>query len=249
MKSPLPALLLILLSATASHAGNELRPLMTVPGEIAYESKFSEDIANPDKTIVQKRQGTRWQIKDGVLLGQPSPAEYQAAKKDHKGLEPRMSVPITPAQCAASFSIRFSGGEETPIVPFVEFGHHIIRLRFSQTEGVSLLADHESVKVAEDTGYRFPLGEWIHIFAELKGTEFVIQIQDGPALYASHPVIGEPVSTGGNGLGVAGTRGGNIEIDDLTLWNVKPEFAKGWEEQKTTFPAFAPVSVRKKPKK
>lgn len=48
------------------------------------------------------------------------------------------------------FSIRFLEGEETAIVPFVEFGHRVIRVRFNSKEGVSLLADYESMKIAEE---------------------------------------------------------------------------------------------------
>jgi hypothetical protein len=55
-------------------------------------------------------------------------------KTHHRGLEPRLSIPATPPECVAQFSICFLDGEETTIVPFVDFGHHIVRLRFSKEE-------------------------------------------------------------------------------------------------------------------
>jgi hypothetical protein len=227
----------------------EFDPLLAIPDEIVLESNFERPHYALPKSTWQARQGTRWKIAGGVLEGIPSSAEFQAKKSHHRGLEPRLSIPVTPAECVAQFSIRFLEGEETGIVPFVEFGHHIVRLRFSEDEGVSLLVDYESIKVAEDRDYRYRPGEWIHLRAALKGEEFVIQIFDGPTLHAKHAVLAQPAPSGGNGLGVAGTRGGRIEIDDLTLWTVKEETAPGWEEAKARFPSFEPVQVREKPKK
>ncbi|MDF1823448.1 MAG: hypothetical protein P1U68_02340 [Verrucomicrobiales bacterium] len=230
-------------------AGNSLEALMVETNETVIETDFSTPSKKLDRDLYTMRQATRWEIIDGVLSGLPSSAETQAARAHHKGLEPRLSVPVTPAESATRFSIRFLEGEETAIVPFVEFGHHVIRLRFSLTEGVSLLADYESMKVAEDRTYLYEPGKWIHLFAELKGDEFVIQIQDGPTLYAKHPVISRPAPSGGNGLGVAGPTGGKVEIDDLTIWSVKENAQTSWKETKTEFPAFEPVQVREKPVK
>ena len=132
----------------------DLKPLMVVPAKIAVENDFSTSGALPKKTWSQ-RQHTRWEIKDGVLLGKPSTAEFQATAKDHKGLEPRISVPATPAEFAASFSVTFRGGDETSICPFVEFGHHVCRLKFSETEGLKLIADGETVVLAAAPGFKF----------------------------------------------------------------------------------------------
>ncbi|MEM6917120.1 MAG: hypothetical protein AAF491_11195 [Verrucomicrobiota bacterium] len=241
--------LLLLFLPILALSENQLEPLMVQLDEPVLEMTFEKATDKLDREHFQKRQATRWEIANGVLAGIPSSPEIQAAKSHHRGLEPRLSVPATPEECAAKFSIRFLEGEETTIVPFIEFGHHIIRLRFSASEGVALLADYESLKVAEDPDFRYLPGEWIHLFAELKGTEFVIQIQDGPTLYAKHPIISEPAPSGGTGLGVAGTRGGTVELDDLTIWTVKPDPLPEWTATRAEFPAFEPVQVREKPKK
>jgi hypothetical protein len=112
-----------------------------ISDQLVFEEDFEKPTGKLSRDTYQSRQGTRWKIADGVLRGIPSSAEFQANKKSHRGFEPRLSVPVTPAECIARFSIRFLEGEETAIVPFIEFGHHIVRLRFSQTEGVSLLVD------------------------------------------------------------------------------------------------------------
>ena len=250
LKLILTTLLVSFCSLNKVIADNQLEPLMAVPDQVALEQDFETpfDLKKEKETWIQ-RQATRWAVEDGVLRGQPSSAENQAAKSHHKGLEARLSIPATPPQCIAKFSIRFLEGEETAIVPFVEFGHHIIRVRFNSEEGVTLLADYESMKIAEDKDFVYQPGEWILMLAELKGEEFVVQIQDGPTLYGKHPIMPSPAPSGGNGFGTAGLRGGKVEIDNLTLWTVKKEAQPGWEARRAEFPAFEPVQVREKPKK
>ena len=230
-------------------AGPEaLAPLMVEPAEKVFASDFSEP-APLEKTQWTPRQGTRWEIVDGVLKGIPSSAEYQAKKDHHRGLEPRISAPMTPPEFLLRFSVRFSEGEETTIVPFVEFGHHIVRLKFSREGGLALLADYESMKVAEAPEFKWKSGCWYHGLAELKGDEFVVQFDGGPTLYASHPVFSEPAPSGGTGLGLAGPRGGTAELDHVEIWTIKKGSRPDWSKTKKSFPEFTPVQVREKPKK
>ncbi|SKA96549.1 hypothetical protein SAMN02745166_02420 [Prosthecobacter debontii] len=222
----------------------ELKPLLAQPDQVVLKDDFSKP--GPfNKKQWGARQGTRWVIEDGVLRGRPSTPEYQAKKKDHKGYEPRISSPVTPAQFIAQFSIRFSEGSPTAIVPFVEFGHHVCRLRFSE-EGVEIVAEGESVKVAESHELKFEPGRWYHALAEMKGEEFVIQFVEGPTLYAKHPCFAKPAPSGGNGLGVAGTNDGKVELDNVTLWSIQAEAQTGWETKRQTFPAYTPVPLAKK---
>ena len=109
----LAALLPALPSAAAHH---ELKPLLAQPDKVALSNDFSRP-AKLEKEHWQRRQGTRWSIADGVLRGLPSTLEYQASKPDHKGLEARLSVPSTPPEFIARFSIRFLDGKESSIVP------------------------------------------------------------------------------------------------------------------------------------
>ena len=125
---PLLAVLFVSLAATSDATAADLKPLMAVPEEVILENDFSK-VEPLKKNEWLKRQGTRWGIEDGVLRGRPSTPEYQAAKPDHKGLETRTSVPATPAEFVAKFRFRFVEGEESAIVPFIEFGHHVYRIR------------------------------------------------------------------------------------------------------------------------
>ena len=238
---------LVCASMSAASDASELRPLLAVPGEVVVKDDFSQ-AAELDKSRWAKRQGTRWEIVDGVLRGRPSSPEFQAARKDHKGLEPRLSVPATPAEFVAAFAVRFVDGEETAIVPFVEFGHHVARLKFSR-DGLSLLADHESVVVAEAGDFRYEPGRTYRVLAELKGDELVVQFAGGPTLYAKHPCFAKPAPSGGVGLGLAGPKGGLAELDDLTIWSIRAEPRPDWNARRETLPKFTPVAVEKKPAK
>lgn len=233
------------LAIPAFSAGNhKLKPLLNQAKAIALESDFSKS-APLEKGVWLQRQGTRWSIEGGVLRGIPSSAEYQESKPDHKGYEPRLSVPATPAEFIAEFSVRFTEGEETAIVPFVEFGHHVARVKFSEN-GVSLIADGDSVKLDEAKNFKYVPGKWYHILAELRGEEFVFQFADGPTLYAKHPCFALPVTSGGNGLGITGPKGGLVEVDNLKLWSIKDKQQSGWAKRRAAFPYFKPVILKEK---
>ncbi len=223
------------------------QPILAIPKKIILQANFDQTMLLPKKTWLP-RQGTRWSVQDGVLRGRQSSPEYQAARQDHFGYEPRLSVPATPHDFIASFKIRFMGGRETPITPFIEFDHHVCRIRFSQ-EGTSLLADHEVWKVAEASDFVWKTSQWYSITAERRGTEFLMQIANGPTLYADHSAFGQTASSGGNGLGVAGPRKGEVEIDDLTIWSIKEKMRADWPALRAKLPTMKPVQLKKpKPK-
>ncbi len=234
------------ISASLSQAA-DLKPLLAQPDQVVMQDDFSKP--GPfNRQHWGARQGTQWIIEDGVLRGRPSTPEFQAKKKDHFGYEPRISAPVTPPQFIAQFSVRFTGGSETAIVPFMEFGHHVCRVRLTK-DGAEVLADGEALKVAESKELKFEPGKWYHALAEMKGDEFVIQFADGPTLYAKHAGFSKPAEKGGAGLGIAGPKGGLVEIDDVTLWSIKTEAQAGWATKRDSLPAFSPLSVgKKKPK-
>jgi hypothetical protein len=247
MKWHLFLLGLITSSVFAADSTPALKPLMAVPDKIVMQDDFSKAGAI-NKQQWGARQGTQWAVENGVLRGKPSTPDYQAKRKDHFGYEPRISAPVTPPQFIAQFSVRFIGGTETAISPFIEFGHHVCRLRLSKN-GAELLADGDSVRVAESKDLKFEPGKWYHALAEMKGAEFVIQFAGGPTIHARHESFAKAPSSGGNGLGIAGTKGGIVEIDDVTLWSITADDQPGWAARLASFPKFQPVEIPKaKPK-
>ncbi len=233
--------------ASAAEPAANLKPLLAQPDKIVLQHDFSST-AQLTKESWREQMGTRWKIADGVLRGIPSTPDYQASKPDHKGFEPRINCPVTPDQVIAAFSIRFTGGSETFIVPFFEFNHHVARVKFTK-DSVFLLADHDSLKVAETKTLKYEPGRWYHCLAELKGEEFVVQFADGPTLYARHPSYALPPPSGAPGMAVAGPKDGTAEIDNVTLWSIKPAVQPGWVVKRSTFPKFEPVRVKEKVEK
>jgi hypothetical protein len=227
-----------------------LKPRLAVPGKIVLQNNFSQE--RPlNKDVWQSRQGTRWSIEEGVLRGRESSAEFQAKRKHHFGYEPRLSIPVTPAEFVVKFSFRFTGGDETAIVPFIEFGHHVCRVRFNKN-GVSLLSDGETMKLAEARGFVWESGKWYHALAEMKNSEFLIQVAGGPTLYGQRESFARKPTSGGNGFGIAGPKHGVVEIDNLTISTVKATTQPNWESHKSTLPEFRAIQIKqpkvKKPK-
>ncbi|QGJ71743.1 Hypothetical protein PBC10988_34500 [Planctomycetales bacterium 10988] len=223
----------------------ELQPLMAVPDSVVLE----EDFAKPhplSRDTWQRRQGTQWNIQDGMLIGTPSTAEYQATKKDHFGYEPRVSIPATPFEFIAKFTVCFQGGTETRQSPFVEFGHHICRLRISE-EGTYLLTKKESLKVAEEKSFKLELGKKYSMLAEMKGDEFIVQIQDGPTFYVKDASLLDSIEKVGHHIGFAGTKDGSVEVDDLTIWSVRSAVQPNWEQSKEKLSTFEPVKYEMNP--
>lgn len=229
--------------AADSPALADLQPLLAQPGKIVLQNDFSKS-GPVDRETWGPRQGTQWKIEDGVLRGRPSTPASREGKKNHLGLEPRVSAPGTPAQFIARFSVRFTEGEATAVSPFVEFGHHVCRLRLGK-EGAELLVDGESLKMGESTALKYEPGRWYHMLAELKGNEFVLQVAGGPVFHATHDCLAKPNPSGGNGLGIAGPKEGMVEIDNVTLWNVLPQPQPGWAATQAKLPKFEPVPATK----
>jgi hypothetical protein len=245
MNTPkIAALVCVVLASCALVSAAErvaLKPLMAIPDQVVLREDFAT--AKPlEKGKFMARQGTRWKIGDGVLRGIPSSAEFQAKKKDHFGYEPRLSIPACPQEFIIEFDVRFVGGKATAIAPFVEFGHHIARIAWAGG-GAKLVVDTETIQLDAAPDFKIEDGKWYHGLAEAKGDELVVQFDGGPTLHAKHPVLtGEK-----DGFGVAGAKGGTVELDNITVWSVKPEVNSEWARTRQTLRSPEPLTVKQKP--
>lgn len=234
--------------AACTVQGQPPEPVLAVPDKLVLQADFNQPMQLP-KSIWATRQGTRWTVENGVLRGRQSSQEFQASREHHFGYEPRLSIPVTPADFIATFRIRFTGGSITSVTPFIEFDHHVCRVRFGK-DSTTLLADHEIWKVAEAQDFVLSRDHWYAITAERKGTEFVMQITDGPLLYADHSEFGKTPQTGSRGMGVAGPKKGEVEIDDLKIWAVQKHVNPRWSTTRARIPDFTPVQLKtRKPSK
>ena len=240
-----PRLLLLALFAAARVVAADfpvLKPLLAIPDQVVLREDFTT--SRPlEKAKFTARQGTRWTMADGVLRGIESSAEFQAKKKDHFGYEPRLSIPACPQEFIIQFDVRFIGGKPTAIVPFVEFGHHIARVAWAGGNGAKLVADTETVQLATLPDFKIEDGKWYRALGEIKGDELVIQFAGGPTLYGKHASL----SGKNDGFGVAGTKAGTVELDNLTVWSVKPETNPQWATTRAKFPAVTATIVKQKP--
>jgi len=232
----------ILLAFFACAAAAPLVPLLTIPDQVIFQPDFSVSGA-PDKSNFGAKQGTRWIRTNGVLRGLPSTAEYQASHKDHKGTEARLALLKCPASYAIGFSFRFEGGAFTGATPMIELGHHVTRVQWT-TNGVRLLADHDGLQVAQDTSFKLKTNEWVRALAEVRGDAVLFQFEGGPTLYASHASI----AGDNHAFGIAGFKGGAVELKDLTIWSVKPGAPEAWEKTRAALPAQTPVELPTKKK-
>jgi hypothetical protein len=236
-------LLFVLLAAARAKAADvtPLQPLLAIPDQVVLREDFAT--AKPlEKGKYTARQGTRWTIADGVLRGIQSSAEFQAKKKDHFGYEPRLSIPACPPEFIIQFDVRFIGGRATAIAPFVEFGHHVARIAWAGG-GAKLVADTETVQLAAAPDFKIEDGKWYHALGEIKGAEIVVQFAGGPTLYGMHAALNGPK----DGFGVAGTKGGTVELDNITVWSVKTETNPRWASTRATFPSTDPRVLKQKP--
>jgi len=221
--------LTLLLSSGSVFSKSNLEPQMVQLDKLILKEDFSKPRPLNNENW-KPRQHTQWAIEEGVLRGNPSTAEFQASQNHHQGFEPRLSIPSCPDEFAIQFSLRFIGGKETAICPFIEFGHHKARIRWSEN-GAQLMANWESVQLDHNTNFKLESGEWYHALAEIKGDEFLIRFSHGPVLYGKHPSMDAEK----DGFGVAGFKGGKVELDNIKVWSIKEARGENWSEHLRRF--------------
>ena len=191
---------------------------------------LSEDFSGKgelDRKLWQSRQHTRWTVGDGRLHGQPATAEYQASRKDHQGLEPRLMIQTDLPNYVLEFRFRVNSGEQHMVGAFFELGHHFARVAFKESGLEMNIGDLKNPTIlASKPEVKLEKGRWYHVLAETRGDETLVQFEDGPTLYGRDPRIAEHAP----GFGVTGLRGGTMDVDDVTIWSVKDAERPGWSD-------------------
>jgi hypothetical protein len=224
----------------------DLEPWMLVPDRVLYQ----EDFQTPKplgKEIWHPAQGTQWTVENGVLHGRPSTPEYQASHKDHRGLEARGGFRNCPPDYIARFAVRFLGGldpEALPSlrrIPSIDLGHHIGRVEFG-LEGARLMADGETVLVAQEPKFRLEPGRWYEVIAEVRGDEVLVRMDPGLVLYGKHAAF----LRGNHDLAFVGRQEGEVEVDRVTLWTLAPRYQPGWPKNRMKLPKQEDRTIRQK---
>lgn len=198
-----------------------------------------------DANVTKPLWGAPWIRVDGMLRGTPSPPEVQAAKKSHNGSNPRLIFVTTPDEYLARFSIRFIGGEdaEDKGLPLIDLGHHISALTLGGDMGAQLTINRHSLLVASDEKFRLEDGKTYRFEIEVKGSETLIRISDGPTLYAKNKFLDRKKRT----IGLAGAIQGTIEIDEFSIWTVKDGVQEGWAERRDKLSVTKPIKLKEPP--
>lgn len=218
-------LLSSIVTAVSLSAGFAMFPKMAQQDAVALSEDFSG--SSVDKKLWQARQHTRWSVMDGMLHGEPSTAEYQASRKDHQGLEPRLMIQTELKDYIIKFRFRINSGEQHAVGAFFEFGHHFARVAFKESGLEMNLGDLKNPTIlVHKPEVKLEIGRWYHVLGETRGDETLVQIAGGPTLYAKDPRIAEHAA----GFGITGLRGGTMDVDDVTIWSVKGGEQPGWSK-------------------
>jgi hypothetical protein len=236
----------------------DLKPQLLIPDKVIFTDDFSlprelKAVAakSPQVGAWNPNQGTRWKIADGVLKGEASSAEYQAAHDTHKGVHPRIVLTKTPADYVLKFSLRlvdgkpFVAGQRKSVPPFIEIGHHIARITWGEN-GAMLLADGDTLQVDVAKDFKLETGRWYTVMVERRADQVSVQFQDGPSFYGKHPTYKSEL----HAVMLGGLEAGHMEVDDVTVWSIKEGDQPTWAALLKARPATKEVRLKDaKPKK
>jgi hypothetical protein len=249
---PLPLRPLSLLALMPLAGAAEWTPRWLLPDQKIFVDDFSE--ARELKALPAKsplvgawnpNQGTRWKVEGGMLKGEASTAEYQASHDTHKGVHPRIALTKTPADYILEFSLRVVDGkpfvpdQRRSVPPFIEIGHHICRVTWGEN-GAMLLADGDTIQLDVAKEFKLEAGKWHRVMVERRADEVVVQFQDGPTFHGKHPSYRSDL----HAVMLGGLEAGHLEVDDVTVWSIKPGEQPGWADWLKQHPA--PKEVRLK---
>lgn len=211
---------LLFTSAVFAAGTNQLEPVLAKPGKVHLKMDFNQDfVVEKGHKFFKLGQGTRWQAKDGMLVGTQSSPEYQAKKKKegkgHLGTAPRLQFPDTPKDVILKYSFKIVGGKSTKLLPMIESGHHLRRIYFG-AEGSRVLVEHEKTAIAENK-FVLQTDKWYHVMLEIKDNDFLVRFQDGPTLYGNHKGVGADFQN--YNIGITATDKGTMQIDNMTIWH------------------------------
>lgn len=183
--------------------------------KLVYEDEFNQETL--DTNHWQIRQGTTWVVQKGVLVGSPSPKEFQekmVAKGDkaHAGYKPVIWLEKVPENLVVQFRVRFDAKNYVPKFPLIDVGHHVNTLIFSESHTTLILKkDQKTLKSEEPL---FPLNQWVDMTIELKKGVLVLKINDKKTRFED-PLID---MVGQQQIDFKGCDHGGISIDSVKLY-------------------------------
>ena len=173
-------LLLLSLSSNLCAEAPPFKPHLFEKGTLVYADDFDGEF---DLERWEPRSGTRWEVRDGMLIGRPSSSDFQEMHKDdsddHRGLGPVIRLNHLPENFVCHMRFKFKGEGYQAARPKLDIGHHINNLFFRKS-GYSLkLSGGERF---EDRQSGFELNEWTDLIIELKEGTLLLELNGHPRL-------------------------------------------------------------------
>jgi len=227
------ASLILVLSAFS----NNLEPQMVELDKLYYENTF-ESVSELDKAIIESREETRWEIKNGYYEGIPSTIEYQKKKSGHNGSMPILNIQPPHVNFAMKFKIQFSGlGVEYKSCK-IGLTRYAASLRWSKL-GAFFVTNHLKDSMCETESFKLEDGKWYECLVEVFENEMLISFNGGPHIYGNHEQLygkhGLVPDLLKNGLpnqkvfGLFGGVGTTLRLYDLEVWSVKSDKKETWQ--------------------
>ena len=104
----------------------------------------------------------------------------------------------------------------------------------------NLLADGDSLQIDVAKDFRLEAGKWVAVMVERRGDEVLVQFQDGPTFYGKHPSYKSELHT----VMLGGLEAGHMEVDDVTVWSIKPGEQPSWAATLKARPAAKEVRIK-----
>ena len=184
---------------------------------ITYSDHFEGEF---QKEFWETRQNTHWEVKEGYLVGTPSPAEYQAtmrAKNDtHTGQWPIIRLLKIPAEFTCTMRIKYEGKEFERNRPLLDVGHHINSFLFRETSSRLLLKDKTPLI---RQGQFLPINQWADIKITLQKGKLNVMINGVEEVY-ENPAIGMHDHSE---FTFKGLTNGRILFDHITITSLEKE--------------------------
>ncbi len=215
MKTPSLLLSLSLLSFTSALQAEDYKPELFQSTKLVYADSFDGGTINTE--FWEVRQNTTWVIKDGVLSGSESSAEFQAKKKasddpSHAGLKPVMWLKQVPENFVCTMRVRYGAKAYQKGFPLLDVGHHIHTITFG--EKATTLTIKKNVEVLPVESPLFSLNEWHNVAIELKKGTLILTIDGKKHRFDSANIDG----TGQAQIDFKAVDFGTCEIDDVKVW-------------------------------
>ena len=207
------------------------KPLISKKGDLIFAQDF-EDGKVPDQW--KGLHGTRWQVAEGALRGEPSTKEYQQKQiaqgnKSHSGRTPSSRLLMKADDCIMHFRFKLTDGLSGAHFGFNDGSFktgtgHVCRFTVSTRKGLTLQKD-KNAKLKDDkdktlatSKFNLKPDVWHWMMLEIVGDQMAAQVSGGPVLKAHHPRIDVPKDQ----INLPTRGGGIIFYDEVWVWKALP---------------------------